>query len=398
MSGRDGKAWQDEAAGRRALARAATAAAVLTLATAGAAAQTPGITIIEPASGYTHSHQLAVAANGATSIGFSYATGQPDRSYFWDRTAGVQEVALPAGVTYGRMTDISADGQWASSALTIDSVNTAARYSRATGLFQTVPMPTGYRKLEGGTVISGDGSKIVGSFDKRSPAFPGRTQAFIWSEAGGTQILPRLFANSNSQTAYAVNYDGSVVVGEEDQNNFAWKWTSGGGIVRLPGLGAVTDSVAPWAVTPDGRWIVGSALTATQTVMARWDEHNAIQNLGAIPGTEYGDAFAVSADGNTVAGTCYLFGGQPVATVWTPGTGTIRLSALLLSYGVTMPAGWNLAQVNDVSSDGRTFVGYAVNSSDTIARAFVATIPAPGVAATVLGVLGISLCRRRARL
>ena len=68
--------------------------------------------------------------------------------------------------------------------------------------------------------------------------------------------------------------------------------------------------------------------------------------------------YAVSADGNTVAGTCQVTGGRLVASVWTPATGVVRLEDLLLSYGITVPGGWRLAVVNDVSADGKTFVVY----------------------------------------
>jgi hypothetical protein len=92
-------------------------------------------------------------------------------------------------------------------------------------------------------------------------------------------------------------------------------------------------------------------------------------------------ALAVSGDGSLIAG---IGGGE--AAVWTAGGGTQSLFELLLAGGAPV-SGWSLLDITGVSADGLTLAG---NGLDPMGQpqGFIATIPAPAGAATLLAGLG----------
>jgi probable HAF family extracellular repeat protein len=77
----------------------------------------------------------------------------------------------------------------------------------------------------------------------------------------------------------------------------------------------------------------------------RWT-NNAPQNLGTLPGTTYGIAFGISADGTTIVGNC---GGGNQAFRWTAGGGMQQIPALGGSGDIA---------AEDVSDNGSVIVGF----------------------------------------
>jgi len=57
-----------------------------------------------------------------------------------------------------------------------------------------------------------------------------------------------------------------------------------------------------------------------------------------------------------------------------------------------LPSGWTLTQINDVSDDGVTFTGIGLHNGVT--EGWVATIPAPGIAPTIVAFLLVGRRRR----
>lgn len=113
--------------------------------------------------------------------------------------------------------------------------------------------------------------------------------------------------------ALGVNADGSVVVGEAGSasGTRAFRWVAGGTqMANLGTLDAGNYSVAT-GVNADGSVVVGSSTSSLGSRAFRWvaggvsgDSGNLqMENLGALNGGGYSDAFGVNADGNVVVGS-----------------------------------------------------------------------------------------------
>jgi len=163
--------------------------------------------------------------------------------------------------------------------------------------------------------ISGDGNVVVGGGETFST---GDVEAFRWTAAGGLVPLGDLPGGIVRSSARGASFDGSVIVGRgrSASGTEAFRWTAATGMVPLGDLpgGGFTSSAN--AVTPDGTVLVGSGATAAGVEAMRWTAATGMQRVAdlllaagidpAAPAnggwTKLEQAFAVSADGNTIAG------------------------------------------------------------------------------------------------
>lgn len=101
--------------------------------------------------------------------------------------------------------------------------------------------------------------------------------------------------------------------------------------------------------------------------------------LGDLPGGEvFSQALAVSGDGLSVVG--WGTTGSPAefnreAFIWTASEGVQRLQSRLEDGGLD-PSGWILEEATDISSDGRTIVGFGTNPAGET-EAWIAVVPEP---------------------
>lgn len=359
------------------LATLAAFAAALAIAPA-ALAQAPSFTLMGWPSDFGPngvSHVTGLSADGRSASGYSGGIGQP--GFWWTADGGRNDFGRAAGLptlTYGF--GISGDG------LTVVGRGDGATTTRAYAWSQA----GGYREL--GTLAgylyteardaNFDGSVIVGNASNG-----GTPQAFRWTASGGMQGL------GVGMTAQAISSDGSTIVGNVGSATNGFRWTQAGGIQLLPSLGgAGTASV--WGMNSDGTIIVGNS--GVNVRATKWVNNVPTDlELGDASGISF-HAQAVSDDGMVVAGL-----GQGLtdvgAVVWTPTTGIVRLSDYLTANGVSIPAGFSLAECTAVSADGKSFAGWGGGEGFNI-DGFVATIPAPG-ACTVFALAGLIATRRR---
>ncbi len=256
--------------------------------------------------------------------GMSVATG---RAYRWTGTGPLQDLGLLPGETRSVAWGVNGDGTvvvgHAEHGAWINYTGQAFRWMPAKGL-----QGLGYAKpwdiLSIARAVSRDGKTIVGI------SGPIGTDAFVWTEAGGMKILPKLPGAIHYDTyANAVNLDGSIVVGSSpssDGYGHAVRWLDG----------KVEDLT------------VGSNFTSSL-------------------------AFAVSDDGQVVGGAAGSF-----AFVWTPSNKMMLASDYLSLQGVQLPAGYKLEYVYAISGDGLTVGGAARNLATKKTEGFVATVPASG--------------------
>jgi hypothetical protein len=355
-----------------------------------AAAQMPSIRFIEPDHARPSTNVAAISGNGSTVVGVS--CGPLNIPFYWTPTDGRVSVVPPSGFNYAGLPDVSRDGSIFAGLLssTVGAVPPQiARYRRATG-WEVIPGVAGYKYMTVNT-MSGDGQSMAGG---AAPSFQrlGETRSYIWSATTGYTFIPSL-GNNDGVAVAGLNYDGTVAVGTENEQ--AWRWTPSTGTVQLPSLSGPRD-IGPYAraVSSDGQWVVGDTFAPGGRInMVRWDKNNTIQDLGNVLGASASAAFAVSDDGNLVAGTSSGTFGE-AATFWTPTLGMQRLDQYLLNRGVTLPTGVQLIEIKDVSGDGNVMVGAAI-FPDSFYRAFVVTIPTPTTLPVCLLAASLLSPRRR---
>jgi uncharacterized membrane protein len=190
--------------------------------------------------------------------------------------------------------------------------------------------------------------------------------------------------------ARRISDDGSTVVGEGDLGNTypwqAFRWSEKTG-TQLLGDPVELISSSALGVSTDGTVIVG----ARQTVAAglepyRWTESSGMVGLGAVLDAPMGDgddgeATATNSDGSVIVGSYPSDQIAPPnphrAFIWDSHYGLRDLQSVLTELGVEIPDGWILGAAHDISADGRTIVGWALNAQEKF-EAFRVTLNAAG--------------------
>ncbi len=244
----------------------------------------------------------AVSADGSVVVG--QARGKPFR---WTLLGGLQNLS----VSNGNALAVSADGSIVVGYLGNDpSTSTAAfKWTQATGL-QTISLP-GYLGNPAATAISGDGTVIA-----INGVFPGTGSVRVTS--GGITDVPRLPGGNHLVYATGLNFDGTVMVGYQENggaagNQMAYRWQIGQNPINI-GVPSGTNEAVPQGVSADGSTIVG-----------------------------YGDQH------HTTLG--------PTPFVWKQFGGMSTLSAHLANAGVSIPSGSTPRICYGVSGNGLVIVG-----------------------------------------
>jgi probable HAF family extracellular repeat protein len=182
--------------------------------------------------------------------------------------------------------------------------------------------------------------------------------------------------------AYDVSFDGSIVVGSStftSQDNslthaFRWALTPGmtTGVMSDIDGNALSSSVA-YAVNDDGSVVVGTQHplgTSTQNAFI-WTQATGMVSLGTLPGDSAAMATGVSRDGTIVVGTSNP--GQvvnPFTNVaqpqdrpfyWTQATGMQDVNALANAAGLN-PTGFVFKNATGISRDGLLIYGNGVDA------------------------------------
>jgi probable HAF family extracellular repeat protein len=227
------------------------------------------------------------------------------------------------------------------------------------------PVPPGTYLEPAG--VSRLGEAVVGSSTPETQLFPGNSQAFLWTKAGGAMGLGFLPGGLGSAAA-GVSRLGDVVVGtsyaSDGQGDLgtvgeAFQWTQAGGMIALgvldPGDGGTSAAAA---VSGDGTTVVGAGSIGSPNGAPnafRWTAVTGITNLGTLGGT-YSVAGGVSEDGSVVAGSSTTAASAFVPFRWTAGTGMSAVPVL---------PGDDTCYFATVSGDGKVVVGQSQDSAGT---------------------------------
>jgi probable HAF family extracellular repeat protein len=217
--------------------------------------------------------------------------------------------------------------------------------------------------------------------------------AFRYTTADNTmRDLGSLTGFNGVSSAYDVNFDGSVVVGSSSFGSsdtslahaFRWVLTPGkttGTMTDIDG-NAQSSSVA-YAVNDDGSVVVGtqSPLGTGKQNAFIWTQASGMVKLGALPGDSAAQATGVSRDGTIVVGTSNpgevfnpftnLAQQQDHPFIWTAATGMQDLNALANNAGLN-PAGFVFQNAAGISRDGRIIYGNGVDANGNAGSYFLA--------------------------
>ena len=184
---------------------------------------------------------------------------------------------------------------------------------------------------------------------------------------GPAMVLPTLF-DGPATRANAVNGDGNVIVGWQDQptgERSAAKWVN-----TVPELILTPDGELngeAHAVSADGQTIVGGGFRFGSAAWI-WHAGTGIRPIGSRNVGRF-LASDVSDDGKVVVGfITRLHLGFPSRRgfIWREGMGVTSLEEYLERRGVVVPAGWTLSAASLISADGKTIYGWGFNPDNLI--------------------------------
>ena len=171
--------------------------------------------------------------------------------------------------------------------------------------------------------------------------------------------------------ALGVSADGRVVVGYSNDyfvRMHAFRWTQATGMQDLGALPGGSWSEA-YGVSADGSVVVGYAYNAAGRLRAfRWTQATGMQVLGTLPGGDRSVALDVSADGSIVVGGAANAAGQRRAFRWTAAGGVEDLN---ITYASLLTDGSELWGAFAISPDGRYIVGWGYNAATRRYEAFL---------------------------
>ncbi len=289
--------------------------------------------------GYVWSQAEAVSADGTVVTGIS--SGQ-EGGFVWTAAHGmVPIIEAPPGFTGTFARGISDDGRVIVGTIHSPYATLPVRWTEEGG-FTSLGAFNGFAYG-----ASADGSVVVGFVD----------EAFRWTEAGGLVGLGNLPGGYFESKAYATSDDGSVVVGHGRVYSAieAFRWTEDQGMVGLGHLLPRGDFSSAEDVSADGSVVVG----VSDSEAFRWTEEEGMQGLGKLS-AEPSNACAVSGDGSVVVGQA---GYYDTPFIWDGVHGMRDLQKTMVNEWGLGPwlTGWDLTFASDVSADGLTIVGTAMN-------------------------------------
>jgi probable HAF family extracellular repeat protein len=267
----------------------------------------------------------AVSADGSVVVG-SHQSAAGIEAFRWMSDGTIEGLGdLPGGLFSSAAFDVSADGN------VVVGVSSTVSDNQTVGqAFRWTPQTTMIAIAEPGTgarAISADGSVIVGVSNTgggfRLPELPGRPP---FNLPGSFDVVPR-----------AVSSDGAVVVGG---SNFrvgiggfrtdAFRWTEAGGSMDLGVANSIANDVSgDGSVVVGGRLVPGAFYWTAETGSLNLQE--LLLSLGAsnLDGWNLGDAEGITPDGLTIVGTGIDPSGSTQAWVATiPEPDSILLAAL----------------------------------------------------------------------
>jgi probable HAF family extracellular repeat protein len=201
-------------------------------------------------------------------------------------------------------------------------------------------------------------------------------------------------------SASATSWDGSVVVGSAGSGTgrVAFRWTEAGGMESLGDLPGGRLYGYTGDVSTDGSVVVGTGSSSTSIDYEAfvWTQEGGMADLGFLPGQPSNSgASVVWGNGSIIGGWADRRvpqdgvdeNGDPLPTWRVLAAVTWNRHGQIELFEETLRGlglgdeidGWFLTSINDISSDGRVFVGSGMNPRG-FHEGWVAVVPTPFVA------------------
>ncbi|SFN10054.1 Por secretion system C-terminal sorting domain-containing protein [Chryseobacterium oleae] len=286
----------------------------------------------------------------------------------WDEINGLVQIgSISNGYPAAGRTLINAAGTKIASSTTnsgtgfneISTYDTASTsWSNHGGL-----VPTGWDGHVSSTWgMTSDGNTIVGL----GWVTAGSAHAVKWDATNGVTDLGSIVPNRSSR-ANAINADGSVIVGWQDQDNgtrSGAQWVNG--VESF-----ITDSNGDYVgeagdVSADGTTIIGAAMPNPYV----WNSVSGVTYITHPNSSAFfrGGATGISADGKKVVGFFRPFAAPPMSGegfIWTAAGGRVNLNDYAVGLGINTQ-GVNMSLPLAISQDGRRVAGIGTNASNQI--------------------------------
>lgn len=153
-------------------------------------------------------------------------------------------------------------------------------------------------------------------------------------------------------TASGVNYDGSVVVGDDGGQLFMW--TAQTGTVAIGGVAPQGYGGRP-DVSSDGLKIAGTSINASTGLgeLSVYDVSSGnwtnLGGIGGSSGNSTSSSWGISQDGTSIVGLGWVNAGSAHAIQWTAATGMVDLGSTVSGSS---------SRANDCNGDGSVVVGW----------------------------------------
>ncbi|KMQ67548.1 secretion protein [Chryseobacterium sp. FH2] len=286
----------------------------------------------------------------------------------WDASNGLVQIgSITNGYPAAGRTLISSDGTKIASSITNGNTNfnEISTYNVATSTWtnQGGLVPTGWDGSVSSTWgMTSDGNTVVGL----GWLTAANAHAVKWSSATGVIDLGSIIPGRSSR-ANAVNADGTVIVGwqdEADGTRSGARWVNGVESFITDNNG---DNVGEAGdVSADGNTIIGASLPEPYV----WNSTSGLTYITHPNSSVFfrGGATGISDDGGTVIGFFRSFPGPPMAGegfIWTSAGGRVNLNDYATGLGINTQ-GVTMSLPLAISGDGKKIAGVGTNASGQI--------------------------------
>lgn len=366
----------------------------------------PSYRLLESASGeVTFGTASAISSDGRWVVGDGSfgVDSDPHLAIVWDfnSASATRTLAPPPGNERAYAFDVSADGKLVVGMSQIQVGLERSAIAWAVGAEPQFLPPVAFDAIESGAeAISANGEVVVGWSYSEARHF----EPTVWINGFGAINLNDL--NGSNETGYAISVsdDGQVIVGLSGQNPVIWRLD---GTRRDLAFPAGDTNAQAEAVSSNGEFIAGLGVRDfhdpgdgqpySRSQLVRWSTEGDVMALGNLSGSNAIEPTAISANGRIICGMSISADGYGDAFIWRPNDGIQLLRDVLVNeyrLGDEL-AGWRLESVTDMTSDGKRFVGAAVDDQGRV-YPFVVSVPEPNsltlIAATVIA-FSISVIR-----
>lgn len=333
--------------------------------------------------GYTQSFAYGLSDNGAFVAGWLQA-GSVTRAFRWSAGAGMEILALDAGMTSSRAFGVNDSGVVAGESVLSPTKREATLWTSSgvrNGL-GTLPNPGNPNSSSVAFGVNNSGVAAGWSDSAEN------TRAFRWTSVDGMASLGALPGGTQTR-AYSIAANGQIV---------GWGTSPDGdrGFVASPSLSSVGAlSAQPGSRTrafggSNNGWVTGDASDpAVGDVAFLWSSDTSLISLGKLAGA----ARSFGADVNSAAAVVgWNEGGAngEEGFLWTAQDGMLSFNTLLLGA-----PGWQVQRARSINDLGYV-VANAVDSNGQVHAVLLVPVPEPSTWAVMLaGLLATFIVRRR---